>query len=78
MELWKYSTEVSFREFDWLYLFWGRVVSTVEYESMDVSEEEEESLGARAKGKLGIRDLRRVFFESRFYRILWYSMSSRR
>ncbi|CAJ2659359.1 unnamed protein product [Trifolium pratense] len=28
--------------------------------------------------KLEIRDLRRVFFESRFYRILWYSMSSRR
>ncbi|CAJ2661822.1 unnamed protein product [Trifolium pratense] len=33
---------------------------------------EEESLGARARGELGIRDLRRVFFESRFYRILWY------
>ncbi|CAJ2662433.1 unnamed protein product [Trifolium pratense] len=39
---------------------------------------EEESLGARARGELEIRDLRRVFFESRFYRILWYSMSSRR
>lgn len=37
MELWKYSTEVSFGEFDCLYLFWGRVVSTVECESMDVS-----------------------------------------
>ena len=37
MELWKYSTEVSFGEFDWLYLFWGRVVSTVECESVDVS-----------------------------------------
>ncbi|CAJ2640458.1 unnamed protein product [Trifolium pratense] len=36
---------------------------------------EEESLGARARGELGIRDLRRVFFESR---ILWYSMLSRR
>ncbi|CAJ2672092.1 unnamed protein product [Trifolium pratense] len=39
---------------------------------------EEESLGARAKGEIGIRELRRVFFESRFYRILWYSMLSRR
>ncbi|CAJ2667059.1 unnamed protein product [Trifolium pratense] len=29
---------------------------------------EEESLGARAKGEIGIRELRRVFFESRFYR----------
>ncbi|CAJ2637561.1 unnamed protein product [Trifolium pratense] len=37
---------------------------------------EEESLGARAKGELGIRDLRRVFFESRFTGFVVFDVES--
>ncbi|CAJ2651700.1 unnamed protein product [Trifolium pratense] len=38
--------------------------------------EEEESLGARARGELGIRDLRRVFFESRFTGFVVFDVES--
>ncbi|CAJ2651129.1 unnamed protein product [Trifolium pratense] len=37
---------------------------------------EEESLGARARGELGIRDLRRVFFESRFTGFVVFDVES--